>query len=643
MSAMKENIQRHMLNILLDTKTPVNSKTMAQTLGISEKTTLKYLNFLKQDVADYGATIDIKQGQGSILIIQDASLFARYLNSSKDNDYLNDPKQRNIYILSRLLLESDYLNVYDLSDELAISPSLLRSCLKTVSGILAQFDIDLIHSHLYGYKVKGDENDVRRCLMKECRTQVDIHQLLNQEHLNVDVKVIESIVSNTLKDYDIAITNDGMRSLTLHIMLCIYRCETENVIKDAETIEPYLRSSTEYFVINAINRKIKATFGIDLPVNELMYLTMHLAGKQRKMRHERIMVKVGNDALVFYNKLLRNIYKYSHIDLFDDDELRTSLLNHIVPFLTRYENNNQIEKSELMDIRNQYPMAYDLASSGLYHLTIDKGQAAVSEAETGYFALHIALALEKRKLNAAPINVAVIGIEEEINNLYSLMTYKLNENFEGAINTISFFPVETVTQEQVQNCRLILNTTSMILPFNHVAKISPYLSMADIDAIRQCIRLFQTNDHFDDVFIPVLFDHLEGHDPQSLLEDFVAKLSDHVALPHDFVDELMKREVFMSTSYDTQIAVPHPLENPNHLNFIAVGRTDEPIKWGENHVRLIFLTCIYGNHEFSVNFFKKIAILSQNRKIVSKVLDHYNDFDGFIKAMHSIETWADNG
>ena len=302
MTSMKENIQRHMLNILLDTKTPVNSKTMAQTLGISEKTTLKYLNFLKQDVADYGATIDIKQGQGSILIIQDASLFARYLNSSKDNDYLNDPKQRNIYILSRLLLESDYLNVYDLSDELAISPSLLRSCLKTVSGILAQYDIDLIHSHLYGYKVKGDENDVRRCLMKECRTQVDIHQLLNQEHLNVDVKVIESIVSKTLKDYDIAITNDGMRSLTLHIMLCIYRCETDNVIKDAETIEPYLRSSTEYFVINAINRKIKATFGIDLPVNELMYLTMHLAGKQRKMRHEHIMVKVSNDALVFYNK-----------------------------------------------------------------------------------------------------------------------------------------------------------------------------------------------------------------------------------------------------------------------------------------------------------------------------------------------------
>ena len=640
---MKENIQRQMLKILLDAKMPVNSKSMAETLGISEKTTLKYLNFLKQDVQDYGATIDIKQGQGSVLTIHDPSVFVRYVNSSEKQDYLNDPNQRNIYILSRLLLESDYLNVYDLSDELAISPSLLRSCLKTISSILAQYQIDLIHSHLYGYKIKGEENDVRRCLMKECRTQVDINQLLTPEKVNVDSHVIETIVTETLKDYDIAITNDGMRSLTLHIMLCIYRCETDNIIKDAETIEPYLRSSNEYFVINAINRKIKATYGIDLPVNELMYLTMHLAGKQRKMRHERITIKVNNEALVFYNKLLRNIYKYSHIDLFDDDELRTSLLNHIVPFLTRYENNNQVEKSELLDIRNQYPMAYDLASSGLYHLTIEKGQLAVSDAETGYFALHIALALEKRKLNAAPINVAVIGNEEEINSLYSLMTYKLNENFEGAINTISFFPVETVSQDQVQNCRLILNTTSMILPFPHVVKISKYLSMADINEIRQCINLFQTNDHFDDVFVPVLFDHLQGHDPKSVLEDFVAKLKNHMELPKDFVEQLMKREVFMNTSYETQIAVPHPLENSDHLNFIAVGRMDQPVKWGENTVRLIFLTCIYGNHEFSVNFFKKIAILSQNRKIVNQILDHYNDFDGFIKAMHSIETWAANG
>ena len=640
---MNENYQIKIINLLLNANEPLNSKSLAQSLNVSEKTALKYLNFLKQDVAHFGATIEIKQGQGSILKVDDPKLFSQYIAQNSTTDYLNDPKKRNSYILSRLLLDSDYINVYDLADELAISPSLLRNCLKQISAILEKYNIDLIHSHLCGYKVKGDENDLRRCLMHECRTQIDINELLATPQLNVDIETIEKIVDETLKDYDIAITRDGMRSLTLHIMLCIYRCETDNVIKESTSLEPYLRSSTEYFVINAINRKIKSIYGIDLPVEELMYLTMHLAGKQRRARHERIVVKVSNDALVFYNKLLRNIYRYAHIDLFDDEELRASLLNHIVPFLTRYENNNQVVKSELLDIKNQYPLAYDLVSSGLYHLTVEVGKPSVSDAEMGYFALHIALALEKQKHTAAPINVAVVGQEEEINSLYSLITFKLNEQFEGAINTISFFPVETVTQKQVENCRMVLNTTPMILPFQHVFKISPYLSMEDIEYIRRALDLFQTNDHFDDVFIPVLFDHLKGNDPKSVLTDFVDQLKYHVDLPDHFVDELMKRENFTSTSYHTAIAVPHPLENPDHLNFIAVGRTDKPVNWGKNNVELIFLTCLYGNHEFNVRFFHKIAILSQNRKIVNALLERYDDFAGFIKGMHSIETWNKNG
>lgn len=636
---MNENTSIKLINLMINADQPLNSKTLAEKLGVSEKTALKYLNFLKQDVEHFGATIEIKQGQGSVLKVTDPRLFSKYVKQNTTTDYLNDPKKRNIYILSRLLLDSDYINVYDMADELAISPSLLRNCLKQIGSILEKYNIDLIHSHLCGYKVKGDENDVRRCLMHECRTQIDINEFLASPSLNVDSEMIEKIVNETLKDYDIAITNDGMRSLTLHIMLCIYRCETENVIKESASLEPYLRSSTEYFVINAINRKIKSVYGIDLPVEELMYLTMHLAGKQRRMRHERIVVKVSNDALVFYNKLLRNIYRYAHIDLFDDEELRASLLNHIVPFLTRYENNNQVVKSELLDIKNQYPLAYDLISSGLYHLTVEIGKPAVSDAEMGYFALHIALALEKQKHSAAPINVAVVGQEEEINSLYSLITFKLNETFEGAINTISFFPVETVTEKQVENCRMILNTTSMILPFRHVFKISPYLPMEDIEAIRRALNLFQTNDHFDDVFIPQLFDHLKGDTPQDVLNDFVDQLKGFVDLPSDFVDELMKRENFTSTSYPTSIAVPHPLENPNHLNFIAVGRPNKPVMWGKHNVELIFMTCLYGNHEFNVRFFRKIGILSQNRKIVTKLLESVHDFDKFIKGMHSIETW----
>ena len=60
-------IDEKLLTTLLNETEPVSGKQLAFILGVSEKTVQKYLNVLKDILADHGAAIMTKQRVGSRL------------------------------------------------------------------------------------------------------------------------------------------------------------------------------------------------------------------------------------------------------------------------------------------------------------------------------------------------------------------------------------------------------------------------------------------------------------------------------------------------------------------------------------------------------------------------------------------------
>lgn len=628
---MKETIQKSMIDILLHTAAPVSSRELAERLSISEKTVLKYLSFIRQDIQPYGAEIITRQGLGSQLEVTNPRLFDCYLKQLGRADYLNDPKLRTVYIMTRLLTESDYLNVYDLAEELSISPSLLRSCLRSIEKTFQSYHIQLQHSHLSGYKAKGNEADIRRCLLKECRSNIELDAFLKNSQSQIDFSVIESFVSDTLKDYNISISTNGIRSLALHILISVNRCETENIIEPVDDRQFHIRSSTEFFIINSINRKIKAEYGIDLPVDELIYLAVHLSGKQRIDLHRRLQVKVSSEALVFYNKFLRRIHRYASIDFFEDDELRASLLNHIVPFLARFRNDIQIQQSELNSIRTQFPFAYDLAQTALFDLC----GASVTTSEISYFALHLALALEKNRAKPHQVNIAVIA--DQISAIYQMISFRLNQRFQEEINTIAFFTPDNLSGSQLEKYPIILNTTGRVIPFScNVLNVTPFLKFADMDAISGMISRIQAGMEFSGIASEKLFFEISASSKQEAIRKMIARISKYTALPDDFYPQIMTRENFESTSYSSGFAIPHPLNNTAHLNLIAVARARVPIPWDQNKVCLIFLTCFYNSNSIAAPFFRKISLLADSPAEVRKLLAAEN-YDEFFRILSTLK------
>lgn len=623
---MKEKLDQRILKKLMEVSEPISSSDLAFSLQVSEKTVLKYLNILKEEIRPFGATIEIKQGAGSYLNIIDKAKFFHFIQS-QDSDVFNDPQARQKYILLRLMLENDYINVYDLADELAISPSLLRTIFKQLPPILEKYNLVLAHSHNHGYMIKGDEKDIRRCLTKECRENIKIDDLLSQSELQThDISEIEKILTESLEKFDIAISNEAINSLTLHILIAINRIETDNPIKlDEDILNSNLRSTPEYFVVGYVHKQLQEKFNIKLPENELLYLTMHINGKQRIYGHEKIQVKVDRQALVFYNKFLRNILNLGKIDLFEDDELRVSLLNHIVPFLNRVNNNMLITKNEIINAKNEFPYAYELA---LYGMQIFKdSDVVITNPEISYFALHIALALEKSKTSNKKINVAIIC--KEVTSVYHMISYKLNRNFQDKINTIKFVTIDNLSDFPFEDYQLILNSTNTMIHINReTINISNNINFNDIYTINLALDKLYASDEISSLINPSLFFNIDAKDKDDALEKHIRKIQKVIELPADFKDNIINRENLESTEYENRIAMPHPLHPEDLPQFVSIARLSKPIVWQNKNVQLIFLICTHNMQHTTSTVFEKISKIVCDENIALSLINakDYNEF-----------------
>lgn len=597
-----------LLDLLVLTGKPMTSESLSVTMNMSEKTILKYINELKSLLTDSGASLEVKQGAGSYIRITDPDKFREFYAETKrqdENGFLNDPELRKTYVLSKLLVTEEYINVYDLADELYISPSLLRQTIKSLLPTIKEYGLILDHSHNHGYKIAGDEKSIRRCLTKECRDSSYLSEVFNKTKMGESsANQITEIISDSLNQFDISLSKDSIHALSLHIVIAINRVETANtiVLDDFKMIKS-LRSSPEYFVASYINKQLYDLYHVDLPENELIYLTMHINGKQRLYDHNRPEAEYPEEVIIFYNKFLRRIYQVTHVDLFADSDLRAGLLNHFVPFLNRISNRMQINKTELIDCKNEFTYAYELSLIGMTILT-DQG-IKVTVAEITYIALHIALSLEKEKENASKYNILVIC--NEYSNLYHLLSYKLTKRFEENIRSLKFVSGSELDHISYSKYDLILNTSNFPIYSDVLCvNISSAVDSEDENEIRNGLKKLRSSDEFKNLFKNNLFFKLDVSSKDEVLKELIRRINEVIPLPDDFYENVLKREKIESTEFNNRLAFPHAFESVDSENFIAVAVLKKPILWDTKNVQIVFLSNI--NRSNTVNNLYSISM-----------------------------------
>lgn len=592
----------------------VTSKELAAYLNCSDRTIRTYYKTLVEKLDDYsGIDLISKQGYGYKLDVLDDDALADFLEENHINDHhldyqsITDINDRYNYLLNKLLFEQNKIYFDDLVDELYVSRSTLSSDFKKIRQKFKPYHLKIESKANKGVYVTGSERDKRRFIMDYFISSgfIDtMHSYVDNELLNqrISFEEVTIIVLDECREGGLKLSDFVIQNLVIHIALAIRRITEGFKISKLEEEELKLRELPERQIADNILKRVSVSTGIDFPVEEVDYITLHLISKshgnaryvsesmQERMRQELI------DSIEKINPEVKN-----------DFQLIEGLLAHLSTMLIRLEGKVVLENPLTTEIQANYQEIYQLAEQVI--TTMPTFQSfSLTPNETAYIALHFMAAKERykeqRKYNVLVICATGYGsaqmlksrIKNELGNLISITDvigyYEINDEKLKGIdfivssidlsNLIFNIPVFTVsvflTDEELQEIKHGISHLNTSTSLRKMEDETSELSVREV---------------FDDYFSKEAFFILSNVSKDEVLRKLVKSISKHEndQFEKRMLDMMKQREAMSSIIFGEHIAVPHPMKAVGSKHHFAVALIQDELLWDDQYpsIKIVFL------------------------------------------------------
>lgn len=592
----------------------VTSKELAAYLNCSDRTIRTYYKTLVEKLDDYsGIDLISKQGYGYKLDVLDDDALADFLEENHINDHhldyqsITDINDRYNYLLNKLLFEQNKIYFDDLVDELYVSRSTLSSDFKKIRQKFKPYHLKIESKANKGVYVTGSERDKRRFIMDYFISSgfIDtMHSYVDNELLNqrISFEEVTIIVLDECREGGLKLSDFVIQNLVIHIALAIRRITEGFKISKLEEEELKLCELPERQIADNILKRVSVSTGIDFPVEEVDYITLHLISKshgnaryvsesmQERMRQELI------DSIEKINPEVKN-----------DFQLIEGLLAHLSTMLIRLEGKVVLENPLTTEIQANYQEMYQLAEQVI--TTMPTFQSfSLTPNETAYIALHFMAAKERykeqRKYNVLVICATGYGsaqmlksrIKNELGNLISITDvigyYEINDEKLKGIdfivssidlsNLIFNIPVFTVsvflTDEELQEIKHGISHLNTSTSLRKMEDETSELSVREV---------------FDDYFSKEAFFILSNVSKDEVLRKLVKSISKHEndQFEKRMLDMMKQREAMSSIIFGEHIAVPHPMKAVGSKHHFAVALIQDELLWDDQYpsIKIVFL------------------------------------------------------
>ena len=209
--------------------------------------------------------------------------------------------------------------------------------------------------------------------------------------------------------------------------------------------------------------KLSLIFEIEVPINEVAYITMHLLGARSRYRADNFssismmddfrLVQIARSIMKFAAKETgRNINK--------NQNLLAGLINHLAPSISRLKMNMEIRNPLLSEMQEHYPELIELTKKCIKDLEQYVGQK-LPEAEIAYIAMHLGAALSDSEPFVHSIHRVVIACPTGMGTS-RLLTSQIKSQFQN-IKIVDQVPVLTITPEYIASTdfEFIISTVSI--------------------------------------------------------------------------------------------------------------------------------------------------------------------------------------
>lgn len=626
---MKTSKKELFLNFIKTQHDWIDSSTLANYLNVSTRSIRKYVNEINSN--------------GEFILSSKKGYKVNLNNNCQtkvDSSENISPDNRLNLILKELIVNSNGINIFDLSEELFVSPATIEGDIVKANKFIGSYNLKIKQSKFL-LKLIGNESAKRKLMssiiFKETGSDFlslfDVQKIYQEYNLT---KLKENIIY-ILKKYNLFINEYAINNILLHLMITIDRIKKNNYIDSVEVVN-YIDNNIDINIAKDISNFLESEYNITLTSAELYYLVFQLTNKTTVLNYNQMDTKslsnyIDEHFVKLTKKIIKNVYDLYLIDL-SDEEFVVKFTLHVKNLISRAKNNQVLRNQIPQKLKDSYPLIYDI-SVYICNQIQTLENVDIDEDEISYISLHVGSFFDRQKLLEDKVLCALITP-----NYYDLqfkIVRDLEKRFNESIEIIQIFS-DTHNLDFDNKVDMVITT----LPINNRCPIpfvyvNPYLNRKDYDNIQS--KFTQIKDRKN---ILTVQNHLEMYFSESLFmkniyldsaKDYIKFMGnilyENKYVKPNYIDDVLIREKMSSTAFNNNVAIPHSMKMDALKTGVCLIVNDKPVKWGEEKVQIIAMIPINEKEKEKFNYIFEsfIEILSEwnNVKELTKA-DNYSSF-----------------
>lgn len=495
--------QIEIITYLLEAGSPVSVKDVASGFKVSVRTVRYDLELIDDWLNENNATLVKIPNKGiELKVPTDRTLLLEKLKFlSIENRVLSD-RERIRYIVLELITAEGALTIEALSEHLYLSRNTVIKILKDVKTYLQQNGLDIEKMRGKGMMISGPET-VKRSLMLELfldtvsinnvllsvknREQYrDLIELWENNYKSLSMKHVEEIFQlllNIENEHGFYLTDVALTKLVFYLTITMNRISHGHKI---EVGKPQIRQESEYGIAKLIVEAL-ANYDVVFDEAEIDEIALHIIGSKsystlNTLKSMTLSESFSEEVIASTMHIIKYFEREIRLQFSSDKQLVNGLALHLKSALSRIKNNRKINNKYTLDIKEKFPLVFQIARESVIYLETLYNMS-IHDEEIGYIALHIRAAYERLSSKVSRASALVICTEGV--SVLSMLTTRLKEIIPelNIIETCSVYDYEKYKKE----IDLVITTSDFRLGNIDVMRVSPFLTNDEVYGIRQFI------------------------------------------------------------------------------------------------------------------------------------------------------------
>lgn len=624
--------QEELINYLYTHNKKVTANILSKALNLSIRTIKSYIAELNMN---YPSLIS-SSNRGYVIDKVKANSLLQY----KD-DIPQDYESRCIYIIKKTLLEKqDYIDIFDLCEELFISYSTLKKDIYKMNTSFANFKITF-SSENNKLHVGGSEQNKRKLISHVMSEEVSGNflnlTLLQESFPDYDLDDACTLIKDICKQHHYYLNDFSCVNFILHVTIMVSRINHGNhIINNNELIQ--VTNKNDEKIAKELCLALEQVFNVSFNSSEILeiYILFKNNANYINNENENVSLLVSDEIIQITKNIIKNVDEHFFINL-DSDNFITPFMLHLKNLKNRLIKNNLLKNPMLDSIKISCPTIYDISTFIAYQLTLSFHEN-VNEDEIAFIALHVGTEIERQKKEETKVSCLLLC--PEYLNITSTLHKKIMMDFGDQLTIQKSISFEN--EILGNNFDLLITTVPVLESTNYFTVLLPPFPMSYeknkiLDAI---IRIENTKksqiltNNLNFYFNEKLFYSMnEDISKSAVINELAERMINLGYVEENFKEEIWKRETASSTAF-MNIAIPHPMKMSAYKTSIGVVISHKGIDWGNQHfVNVVFMIAFnkIDNKHFHA-LYESLVLLFNEPIVISEIkkCKNFNDFKDIV-------------